>query len=35
VGGIRRPGGLADDLDVVLGLQQVADAPADDLVVIE
>ena len=27
--------GLADDLDVVLGLQQLGDAAADDLVVVE
>ena len=31
LGGAR----LADDLDVVLGLEQLADAPSDDLVVVE
>ena len=31
----RRRARLADDLDVALGLKHVADAPADDLVVVE
>ena len=33
--GLRGGAGLADDLDVVLGLEQLRDAPPDDLVVVE
>ena len=32
---LRGGAGFADDLDVVLGLQQLRDAAADDLVVVE
>ena len=34
-GGLLRGAGLADDLDVTGGVQQVDEAPADDLVVVE
>ena len=33
--GLLGGAGLADDLDVVLGLEELAEAPADDLVVVE
>ena len=33
--GLLGGAGLADDLDVVLGLEQLAEAAADDLVVVE
>src|SRR5262249_49287678 len=33
--GARRGGGLADDLDVALGLEQVLHASSDDLVVVD